>query len=301
LIVLVGLALSECNNRTHSSYMPAYSRFPAAVDTVPQYALGVPAIRRARSLWDRYAPLIKALNGSGTAFILRMESGQTVDAYDAKLRSGVLNFAIVDAYQVLMAEERGYTVIARTGKLDRIRGLIVTSLDSGIHEVRELQGRTIAFTNPTALAATLLNQYQLFENGLDAGKQATALYTHSPESSLLNVAVNRAEAAAVSESDWEEFRRDHPDRARGLVVLQTTDDLSGPAVMASSSIPLEDVQSLQMALVRLGSTEAGRAALMRAGISGFQLGSSASYDDVWEFLERYRRTLGPLPDRPVSR
>jgi phosphonate transport system substrate-binding protein len=226
-----------------------------------------------------------------------MESGQTADAYDAKLRSGVLNFAIVDAYQVLMAEERGYTVIARTGKPDRIRGLIITALDSGIHQIRELQGRTIAFTNPTALAATLLNRYQLFENGLDAGKQGTALYTQSPESSLLNVTVNRADAAAVSEADWEEFRRDHPDRAQGLVVLQRTDDLSGPAVMASSSIPLEDVQSLQMALIRLGSTDAGRAALLRAGISAFQRGDSASYDDVWEFFERYRRALGPLPGR----
>jgi phosphonate transport system substrate-binding protein len=244
---------------------------------------------------------MQALNDSKAGFNLKLESGQTADTYDSKLRSGAFDFALVDPYQVLVAEDRGYTVIARTGKPDRIRGVIIVARDGGIHRVRDLQGRTIAFTNSTALAGTLLNQYELFERGLDVRKRSVVTYTHSPENSLLSVALNQTEAAAVSASDWEQFRQDQKEAAGRLVPLRETDDLSGPAVMASRNVPSLYSLGLHEALIRLSSQPAGRAALERAGISEFRPGDSVSYDDVWDFLQRYKQTLGPLPDRTTAR
>ena len=54
-------------------------------------------------------------------------------------------------------------------------------------------------------------------------------------------------------------------------------------------------------LWRLGAQPNGREALYSAGVSEFEPGDSVSYDDVWDFLQRYRRALGPLPDRMVAR
>ncbi len=230
-----------------------------------------------------------------------MESGQTPDTYDAKLRARVFDFAIVDPYQVLLAENLGYKVIARTGKSDRISGVVVTAKQGDIHRLSDLRGRNIAFTNTTALAGTLLNQYGLLESGLDVRKRALVLYTHSPETSLLNVAIKHVDAAAVSLADWDVFQHDHPVSAGQLTVLWRSDDLSGPAVMASGSVPPAQVRNLQTALVQLGSQADGREALYRAGISAFAPGDSVSYDDVWDFLQRYQRALGPLPDRMVAR
>lgn len=296
MILLVG-----CNARQQAEYAPVYGSSPIATNLIPRYSFGVPAIRHVRSLWDRYAGLIQALNGSQTGFVLKMESGQTPDRYDAKIRDGVFDFAIVDPYQVLVAETRGYRVIARTGKLDRIRGVIVVRRDSGIHQPRELAGHTITFTNPTAVAATLLNEYGLFESGVDVRKRAMVVYTHSPETSLLDVVLKRADAAAVSFADWEVFRQDHAEPASLLASLWQSDDLSGPAVMALRALPVAHVRTLQAALLDLNSRESGREALRKAGISEFQRGDTASFDDVWEFLQRYQRALGPLPDRMIPR
>jgi phosphonate transport system substrate-binding protein len=230
-----------------------------------------------------------------------MESAQTPDTYDAKLRGRVFDFAIVDPYQVLVAENLGYAVIARTGKPDRISGVIVTARQGDLHRVADLRGRTIAFTNSTALAATLLNEYGLLESGLNVRKQTTVLYTHSPETSLLSVSIKRVDAAAVSLADWEGFASDHPASAGQLTILWQSDNLAGPAVMAAGSIPPAHVQSLRAALTQLGAQPNGREALYSAGISEFEPGDSVSYDDVWDFLQRYRRVLGPLPDRMVAR
>jgi len=299
-LVASSVFLAGCA-REATEYTPLYGSQPTVSNTIPQYSFGVPAIRHVRSLWDRYARLIDALNQSGVGFTLKMESGLTPDTYDAKLRAGVFDFAIVDPYQVLLAENLGYTVIARTGKADRVSGVLVTARQGDIHSVSDLRGRNIAFTNATALAATLLNEYGLRENGLDVHKNANVLYTHSPENSLLSVSIRRVDAAAVSLADWDGFQHDHPISAGQLTVLWRSDDLSGPAIMASGSLPPAHVRSLQTALVQLRANDNGRNALQRAGISAFEPGDSVSYDDVWDFLQRYRRALGPLPDRMVVR
>jgi phosphonate transport system substrate-binding protein len=261
----------------------------------------VPAIRHARSIWDRYAQLIAALNHADRAFVLKMESALTPDTYDAKLRARVFDFAIVDPYQVLVAENLGYAVIARTGKTDRIRGVVIIARQGDIHRLADLRGRNIAFTNSTALAATLLNEYGLLESGLDVRKRAIVLYTHSPETSLLSVSLKRVDAAAVSLADWQSFQRDHTASAGLLTILWQSDDLSGAAVMASGAIPAAHVRSVQAAIVELGARADGQEALRSAGNSHFEPGNSVSYDDVWDFLQRYQRALGPLPDRMVAR
>jgi len=299
-VVACSILLAGCA-RQPADYTPIYGSSPTLPITASQYSFGVPSIRPVRSLWDRYAQLIDALNRAGAGFTLKMESGQTPDTYDAKLRAGVFDFAIVDPYQVLLAENLGYKVIARTGKPDRISGVLVTARQGDVHRLTDLRGRGIAFTNTTALAATLLNEYGLLESGFDVRKRAVVLYTHSPETSLLSVSIRRVDAAAVSLADWEVFQHDHPASAGQLTVLWRSDDLSGPAVMASGSVPLAHVRSLQTALVQLAANDNGRDVLHRAGISRFEPGDSVSYDDVWDFLQRYQRALGPLPDRMVAR
>jgi phosphonate transport system substrate-binding protein len=300
VVVASSVLLAGCAHQP-ADYTPLYGTSPIVPNTIPQYSFGVPAIRHARSLWDRYAQLIDSLNRANAGFALKMESAQTPDTYDAKLRAGIFDFVIVDPYQVLVAENLGYAVIARTGKPDRIRGVILVNRNSNVHRLTDLRGRAIAFTNSTALAATLLNEYGLLESGLEVRKHSVVLYTHSPETSLLSVSMKRVEAAAVSLADWEVFQHDHPASAGQLTSLWQSDDLSGPAVMASGSVPLAHVRSLQAALLQLGAQANGREALRRAGISGFEPGSSISYDDVWDFLQRYRRAIGPLPDRMVAR
>ena len=300
MIIWAGL-LGSCAVRQPPEYTPLYGSAPPAPANTSQYSFGVPSIRHARSLWDRYSRLIATLNSSTLGFELKLESGQTPDTYDAKLRSGAFDFAIVDSYQVLVAENLGYTVIARTDPQDRVRGVILVHRDTGIKTPIGLRGRSIAFTNPTALAATLLNQFGLLEAGLDVRRNSNVFYTHSPETSLLSASLRRVDAAAVSLADWEGFQNDHPDSAAQLLPLWQSDDLSGPAVMASRAVPLVHVRSLQAALTQLDAQTSGREALLHAGITGFELGNSVSYDDVWDFLQRYRRAIGPLPDRMVAR
>jgi phosphonate transport system substrate-binding protein len=289
LIVLC--LMPACRTDLRRPYAPEYGRSPAFAGVGKKYSFGVPPIGTARSTWSRFSPLIAALNASKLGFELRLESGQTVDAYQAKFQTSRLDFAIVSPVQVLIAEERGYQVIARVGARDRVRGVIIVRRDSNVAHPAALRGKTIAFSAPNDLA-TMLCQFRLLQSGVNVSKNATPLYTHSSDSALLNVFLRRAGAAGVAEEDWKDHRNRQPEREKQLVEELRTDELPGPAVMSLHSVPDEHRRAVQRELLRLSATVKGRAALFSADISDFAAAESASYDEVWEFLGAYRRAFG---------
>ena len=289
LIVLC--LMPACRTDPRRSYAPEYGRSPAFANAIQRYSFGVPPIGSARSTWSRFSPLISALNASKLGFELRLESGQTVDAYQVKVLTSRLDFAIVYPVQVLTAEERGYQVIARVGARDRIRGVIIVRRDSNVMRPAALRGKTIAFSAPDDLA-TMLCQFRLLQSGLNIRKNAAPLYPHSSDSALLNVFLHRAAAAGVSEEDWKDHRNRQPEREKQLVEALRTDDLPGPAVMSLHSVPVEHQRAVQRELLRLSATVNGRATLFSADISDFAAAESASYDEVWEFVRAYHRAFG---------
>ena len=62
--------------------------------------------------------------------------------------------------------------------------------------------------------------------------------------------------------------------------------------MAHRRVPAEHVTELAAALITLAANENGRAALKQAEFTEFRHGESASYDELWEFLIKYRRIFG---------
>jgi ABC-type phosphate/phosphonate transport system substrate-binding protein len=290
-VVVIAALVAACRIHPQAAYAPEYGKSPAVARTAARHSFGVPPIGSARSTWERYSPLVSELNASDLGFELRLESGQTVDGYEARLTGERLDFAIVDPVQVLAAEQKKYQVIARAGTLDRVRGVIVVHRDSHIASAKALRGKVIAFASPGDLA-TLLCQYRLAQAGVNVRRNASPLYTHAGNSALLTVFLRRAAAAGVSAEDWTDYRKTQPSRGNELVERFRTDDLPGPAVMCRDSIPIERQRALQRGLLRLRATAKGRAALFSAGLSGFVAAESASYDEVWEFLGAYRRIFG---------
>lgn len=294
LPVALCIALGGCDRSVDLPYTPQY----AGVDTSPvrntAYSFGIPPVGTIRSLWNRYSRLVSAINGFDDAPALKLESALTVEAFDRKIAAGSLDFAIVDPAKVLTAERYGYQVIARTGWRDRVRGVVIVASKSLIRRVVDLRGRSIAFSSPDDIDGAMLNELELLERGVNVRKHMRAIYVHSEESALMNVWLYRVDAAGVGERDWLEYKAANPEEADDLKVLLRTDDLSGPAVMASSAVPKDNAARLQHVLAKLGGSDAGLIALKRAKISEFTAAESASYDDVWEFLGEYRAKFGQI-------
>jgi ABC-type phosphate/phosphonate transport system substrate-binding protein len=256
-----------------------------------EYRLGVEPMSVTRNLWRRYHPLVREVNDTASGYRLRIASGITTDAYERKLSEEVFDFVIVEPHRVLQAEQRNYVVFARAGNQDRIGGVIVVRSDAHIQTLRDLRGKTICFGARNALASTLMPRMWLREANFSESS-ADLLFTGSDETALFRVWRGLAQAAAVSRDAWQRFVADNPEAGGSMTIRWSTNELSGPAIMAHRRISSSHRDQVAAILTHLDQTEHGRAALRASGIKSLRPGDDSSYDDVWEFLTSYSRVFG---------
>lgn len=70
---------------------------------------------------------------------------------------------------------------------ENFRGIILVRKDSGISKVIDLKGRAVSFPAPTALAATMMPQFYMQNNGIDVMNDIEIQYVGSQKSSIMNV------------------------------------------------------------------------------------------------------------------
>jgi phosphonate transport system substrate-binding protein len=295
LLLLCCLFVAGCGTTApQQEYAPVVGRKPSTGAESAILRLGVRPNGTARHLWQSYEGLLAELNARLSNTKVRLETAQRESAYQAKLRKGEIDVAIVEPQRVIAVESLGYHVFARAGVRDRVSAVVVTRADGPARRLRDLRGRTVWFSAPDSAASAMLVKVMLRYSGVHPAKQLNVLTGDAEDSGLYAVLAGVADAAGVSDRGWRHFAADHPEAAQLLEVRWHTDDLPGPAVMAHESTPRASVAAFKAALLSLRDTQPGRKALAAAGYSEFRHAESGSYDDMWEFLRTYRRVVGPL-------
>jgi phosphonate transport system substrate-binding protein len=93
--------------------------------------------------------------------------------------------------------KHGYHVFAKMGDDENFRGVILVRIDAKIHHVSDLKNKRIAYSAPTALAATLMPQYYLQTHGLNINTDIENIYVGSQESAIMNVLNRKVVAGAT--------------------------------------------------------------------------------------------------------
>jgi phosphonate transport system substrate-binding protein len=224
----------------------------------------------------------------------RLEASRNYAAYNRKLLAGRFDFAIANPYQTLQGLERGYRVIGKMADDDQFRGIILVRRDSGIERVEQLRGKRIGFPAPTALAATMLPQWFLQQNGLDVRRDIEALYVGSQESAIMNLYLGNVAAAATWSVPWKALLEERPELGRALTIRWVTTTLTNNSVMARADIPREHVLKVASTLFELNGHARGRGILARMAISAYEPATDESYAPVRRFLARFNREVRPL-------
>jgi phosphonate transport system substrate-binding protein len=167
------------------------------------------------------------------------------------------------------------------------RGILLVRKDSGITSLEQLRGRKISYPAPTALAATMMPQWLLHQNGLQVGRDVESVYVGSQESSIMNVYLGQTAAAATWPAPWRALARERPEVAEALEVRWQTGTLPNNALVARNDVPDAVVARLRAFFVNLDRTPEGRALLASAEIEGFEAASDETYAPVRDFLARF--------------
>lgn len=292
-VLALGLGLAGCGPTPAASPL-RYDAQPAGPVALH---LAVHPLHNPKRLLAAYGPLAELLQAR-LGEPVDIEASKGYAAYEDKIRDRGPALLLPNPWQTLLAQRHGYRVIATAGDPDDFRGLLIARRDGPVRVPDDLRGREVAYPAPTAVAATLLPQWDLSRTGLVIGRDVKSRYVGSQESALLNVWTGDTAAAGTWPQPWRAFQQTHPEKAAALHVLWRTGTLPGNAVMVRDDLPAAQVERLRRTLLALHEDADGRRALAAAGTARFNPADDATYAPVRAFVETFEREVRPIEARP---
>jgi phosphonate transport system substrate-binding protein len=288
LVIGVLVSVAACD-RPSAPYQPIYSnQAQNAVETTITFA--VHPLHSPQHLVTLYQPLVDQLQRRLPDLKFRLEASSSYPAYEEKLRERRVAVTLPNPYQTIMAERYGYRVIAKVADDEDFRGLIVLRKDSLVRSPRDLSGKAVSFPAATALAATLLPQRWLHEQGMPM-HSIDARYVGSQESSILNVALGKTAAAGTWPQAWRTFSAQHPELASELEVKWKTPALINNSIMVRADVDEKTASRLSAALVGMSGDAEGLLVLKQIELKGFEKADGNTYDKVRAFLRDFERDV----------
>ncbi len=284
--------LGACSDGPQAEYSPELSAAAAGASRV--YRVGIHPLHNPQRLLEIYGPILDAISVALPDADLQLEASRNYEEFEKKLYGGQFDFALPNPYQTVLAQRRGYRVVAKMADDREFRGLILVRRDSEIRSVHDLKGQAVAYPAATALAATLLPQQYLQAQGLDVQHDISNVYVGSQESAILNVLRGHVAAAGTWTVPWRAFQVEQPAQAAQLEVRWQTAPLVNNSWVARADLPPELVQRFVQQLSGLHQREEGRQLLARVPVSAFEPASDASYRPVQAFLDQFDRQVRPI-------
>ena len=288
------LPLAGCG-RSEESYEPGFVN-PRSRATRHRLSFAVHPLHNPVMLDRIFRPLTDYLTATvGARF--KLVSSRDYASFDRRLAEGAFDFALPNPYQVVRSAGHGYRVFGKVAGDQDFHGLILTRRDSPIRSIGQLRGKTIGYPAPTAVAATMLPQRFLHDNGVPLSSTRT-VYVGSMESAIRSLIAGACDAAAIWPDPWQKFRRSDPEGARLLEVRWRTPHLVNNGLVVGRSVPQEKTGQVLAALTELSRSARGQALLDSMSIRAFEPADDRTYAPVRQFLREFSRTVRPidLPD-----
>lgn len=299
--LLAALLLAACGkgavNAPDTAYAPTLVA-PPAKGKVVEYSFGVTPMANFRNIYDAFQPLVEHLNASlppDACLVLEVPRG--LAEHEQQLQARSFAFALSNPYHSWRAVQRdGYRIFAKMSDDDAFRGIWIVRRDSGIKTLAQLKGKRLSFPPRSALAATMMTQLQLKDNGIGPARDAQTSYVDSQHASIMQVYVKGADAGATWPLASITFQRSHPQEAARLEARFPKAPLVNQAIVARDDVPPALVQRVGELMAALHQTEKGRALLAKVPIAAFEPASDARYDVVRSFLDKYQQAFPAGPD-----
>jgi phosphonate transport system substrate-binding protein len=290
---IIIIFLSACNNESNESYTLKFTNSPPTQET--EYIFGVHPLHNPQRLFEVFNPMMEYLSKNIKGVTFKLEASRNYPAFDKKLYDRKFDFALPNPFQTINAIDRGYKVFGKIGLDKNFRGIFIIRKDAQIKSVTDLIGKAVSYPAPSALAATMMPQYFLQENGIDAMKDIKNLYVGSQDSAIMNVYLKLTQAAGTWPPPWNEFKKQRPDIAKQLTIIWNTKPLVALGLVASPDIPQNIVKQVIYLLTTPEEHGQGIDLLWRSEFSGIVLpADNETYAIVRKFLVQFAKKVRPL-------
>jgi phosphonate transport system substrate-binding protein len=289
LLLLSILFLFTACEDENENYVPSYQKEKVLDKRI--YTFGIHPLHNPKYLFEVYQPLVDYINANLKDVEIKLEASRNYDVYNQKLFSREFDFALPNPYQTIKALEVGYKVFAKMADDENFRGIILARKDSEIKDFSDVKGKKISYPASTALAATMLPQYFLYENGIDVNKDIENIYVGSQESSIMNVYLKTTDFAATWPPPWEAFIKQRPEIATEVEIIWETNNLPNNSLIVRDNVSPELTKEISKLLVELHLNKDGKKILEKIHLSRFEVANEDTYKVVKDFIVDFEKNV----------
>ncbi|WP_299810794.1 phosphate/phosphite/phosphonate ABC transporter substrate-binding protein [uncultured Shewanella sp.] len=244
-----------------------------AADVEPKVlTFGVVPQQAASTLAKGWAPVLAELS-QNARFDLQFATAPDIPTFEMRLAKGEYDIAYMNPYHfTVFKESPGYIALAK--EQDKyLRGLIVVKKGSGLTELRELNGKSLAFPAPAAFAASVIPRAILKQEKIVHSTK----YVGSHDSVYLAVAQGLVDAGG---GVGRTFNNMDSDVTKQLKILWQTPGYTPHAIATHPRVTQETRDQLMKQLLALSTTSRGRELLSGLGFKAMEAAQSSDWDDV---------------------
>lgn len=228
---------------------------------------------RYKRLGDRLGDLL----GVDQTMVIRSSYREVREALEA----GEVDVAIVcTGTYINIREEKTVEILVRPEFQEgfEYRGDIIVLDDSPFRNYRDLEGRTIALTDPESLTGCLVPCSLLLDNQLDPENFfGRVIFTGNHDRAVEAVISGLVDAAAVNELIYHSLCRERPRIRQQTRVLWQSESFGPPPVLVSRFIPKELQETLLGLFLSLHEDDEGFVILRDLGIKRFVVPNQDEY------------------------
>ncbi len=209
-----------------------------------EFSFGVVPQFEAQKLYAIWKPVLKVLEQK-TGYKFKMQGTESIPEFEKQFARGRYDFAYMNPWHSLTAfEQQGYQPLVRSG-IRQLQGILVVRKGSAIDNIQQLEGQSVAFPAPNALAASLLMRAEL-ANLHHVTVHPVYVGTHS--SSYLNVALKETVAAG----GVLRTLKNQSDMIKNLLrIIYKTQKIPPHPISAHPRVPQTVVHQVQMAFLAM--------------------------------------------------
>lgn len=198
-----------------------------------------------------WTPFLDKLQ-TNTGYRFKLKVYDTIPEFEIGFLKGEPDFAYMNPYHAVMAKEaQGYEPLIRNGKR-MLTGILVTRKDSPIDNVKNLEGKKIAFPSPNAFAAALYMRALLRNK---EGISFIPVYAGTHSNAYRQTLIGRTLASGAVERTLLKERKEVQ---QSLKTIYSTPSFPSHPLTIHPRIPVNVKRTIQAAILKLNDTEDGR-------------------------------------------
>lgn len=212
------------------------------------------------------------------------------------MRSGKIDvayfgpFSYVLASQLANAEAFAIPVSKKSGQ-SSYQSILITRKDKGLNSVAQLQGKTFAFVDPSSTSGHLFPKAGLKGEGVDTDKYfSRVIFSGSHDASILAVANNKVDAAAVAEPIFFNAVAKGHVKAEDFQVVWRSQPIPESPMAWRKSLDATTKQKVATALAEIKGLPWGD----RGELNGFASTNDQAYDVVRATAKTLNLDLGKM-------